>query len=162
MQFKDRHEAGRLLGLALLEYVGADALVVGLARGGVPVAVEVARVLEAPLDLWVVRKLGVPFRPELGMGAIAEGPALYLDRNLVATLRIESDDVMAVVRREADELRRRVALYRAGRSAPDVHHRTWSRRCAHWWLIWSVHSSRATCAPSVPGTRTSGRCRTPR
>lgn len=124
MQFRDRQQAGRELGRALLGYVGVDALVLGLPRGGVPVAVEVAGVLEAPLDIWIVRKLGAPPQPELGMGAIAEGPAIYLDRDMIAILGLTERQVMDVVRREADEIRRRVALYRAGRPAPDLRGRT--------------------------------------
>jgi putative phosphoribosyl transferase len=124
MQFKDRRQAGRQLGQALLEYVGASTLVLGLPRGGVPVAFEVARILEAPLDIWMVRKLGVPRQPELGMGAIAEGPAVHLDRDLVASAGLSAAQVMAVVHLEAAEIRRREALYRAGHPAPDVRGRT--------------------------------------
>ena len=124
MQFENRTEAGRTLGRALLTYAGRDLLVLGLPRGGVPVAFEVADMLAAPLDVWVVRKLGVPFQPELGMGAIAEGPAVYLDRDLVARLGLSSREVMDVVRREGDEVRRRVSRFRGARPAPEVKGRT--------------------------------------
>lgn len=99
-------------------------IVIGLPRGGVPVAAEVAAALHAPLDVWVVRKLGVPIQPELGMGAIAEGPSLVLDHDMVDAIGITDAEVMAVVRREADEVRRRVKLFRGERAAPDVHGRT--------------------------------------
>lgn len=124
MQFENRTDAGRRLARALLTYAGRDVLVIGLPRGGVPVAFEVASMLLAPLDIWVVRKLGVPFQPELGMGAIAEGPALVLDRDLIARLGISSREVMEVVRREADEVRRRVGRFRGQRPAPEVEDRT--------------------------------------
>jgi putative phosphoribosyl transferase len=124
MQFENRTDAGRRLGRALLTYAGRDVRVVGLPRGGVPVAFEVADMLAAPLDVWVVRKLGVPFQPELGMGAVAEGPALVLDRDLVGRLGISSREVMEVVRREADEVRRRVSRFRGERPPPDVEDRT--------------------------------------
>lgn len=124
MQFQNRTDAGRRLGRALLSYAGRDVLVLGLPRGGVPVAFEVASMLGAPLDVWVVRKLGVPFQPELGMGAVAEGPALVLDRQLIADLGVATREVMAVVRREADELGRRVLRFRGDRPPPDVSGRT--------------------------------------
>jgi putative phosphoribosyl transferase len=122
--FADRADAGRRLAEALAERDCAGSVVCGLARGGVPVAAEVAAALHAPLDVWVVRKLGVPFQPELGMGAIAEGPSLVLDRGMVEYLGITNAQVMAVVRREADEVRRRVRLFRGERPAPDVRGRT--------------------------------------
>ncbi|HSD90050.1 MAG TPA: hypothetical protein VLB44_21110, partial [Kofleriaceae bacterium] len=74
--FTDRREAGRALGQALIHHAGTDAIVLGLPRGGIPVADEVARILGASLDIWVVRKLGAPWDAELGVGAIAEGPAV--------------------------------------------------------------------------------------
>jgi putative phosphoribosyl transferase len=124
MRFHDRTHAGILLGKALADLRLDRPIVIGLPRGGVPVAAEVAAALDAPLDVWVVRKLGVPFQPELGMGAIAEGPSLVLDRRMVEMLGITSEQVMAVVRREADEVRRRVRLFRGERAAPEVRGRT--------------------------------------
>ncbi|HEU4730150.1 MAG TPA: hypothetical protein VFT22_19765, partial [Kofleriaceae bacterium] len=82
-RFVDRRSAGRLLGHALARYAGTNPVVLGLPRGGVPVADEIARMLSGTLDVWVARKLGVPFQPELGMGAIAEGPAVVLDRTIL-------------------------------------------------------------------------------
>jgi putative phosphoribosyl transferase len=123
-RFDDRRHAGRLLGAAVNAYRADQPLVLGLPRGGVVVAAEVAAALGAPLDLWIARKLGVPFRPELGMGAIAEGPALVLDRALVRDLGISPRQVLAVARREGAELRRRAARYRGDRPLPDVEGRT--------------------------------------
>jgi putative phosphoribosyl transferase len=124
MRFRDRRDAGIRLGRALVARGLERPIVIGLPRGGVPVAAEVAAALHAPLDVWVVRKLGVPFQPELGMGAIAEGPSLVLDHRMIERLGITDAQVMAVVRREADEVRRRVQLFRRGRDAPDVRRRT--------------------------------------
>jgi predicted phosphoribosyltransferase len=123
MQFENRRQAGRLLAKALIHHAGRDALVLGLPRGGVPVAYEVAATLEAPLDVLVVRKIGVPFQPELGMGAIAEGPSLYVNRDIVETVGISSIDFLRAARREAREVRARVARFRGGRLAPDVRDR---------------------------------------
>lgn len=120
MRFEDRHHAGRLLAKALAHYASRRPWVLGLPRGGVPVAYEVAETLGAPLDVCVVRKLGVPFQPELGMGAIAEGPSLWLNRDIVEMIRISDREIMRAVRREARVVRRRVALFRSGRPPPDV------------------------------------------
>lgn len=120
MMFEDRNEAGRLLARALSQYAGREPWILGLPRGGVPVAYQVAMALDAPLDVCVVRKLGVPFQPELGMGAIAEGPSLVVNRDLIEMLGISPREVMHAVRREAREVRRRVELFRDGRPAPDV------------------------------------------
>jgi len=124
MQFENRRTAGHALGAALLHHVGTGAIVLGLPRGGIPVADEVAHTLCAPLDIWVVRKIGVPLQPELGMGAVAEGPSLYLDRQLIRTLGLGDDVVAEAVRREVDEIDRRVQRLRGGAPAPDVRGRT--------------------------------------
>src|SRR5512139_1506715 len=118
--FADRRAAGRALAQALIHHAGTNAIVLGLPRGGVPVADEVARVLGGTLDVWVVRKLGAPFQPELGMGAIAEGPAVVLDRSIVRELGVSRADLFEVARREMDEVRRRVERFRRGRAAPDL------------------------------------------
>jgi len=122
--FADRRAAGRLLADALLPYGGISAIVLGLPRGGVPVADEVARVLGATLDVWVARKIGVPFQPELGMGAIAEGPASVIDRSIVEALGITQEQIDEVTRRETAELARRVELFRHGRPAPELRGKT--------------------------------------
>ena len=122
--FADRRAAGRELAQALIHHAGTNALVLGLPRGGVPVADEVARVLGATLDVWVVRKLGAPHRPELGMGAIAEGPAVVLDRSIIRELGVTRAEIIEVARREMTEVRRRVELFRKGRAAPELLGRT--------------------------------------
>lgn len=112
--FGDRAEAGRELGRRLeREYGGrSDLLVLGLPRGGVPVAFEVARVLGAPLDVLVVRKLGVPFQPELAFGAIAAGGTRYMDREVVRRTGLSEEQIEDVTAREREELRRREREFR--------------------------------------------------
>jgi len=118
--FADRRAAGRALGQALIHHAGTNPIVLGLPRGGVPVADEVARVLGGTLDVWVVRKIGAPFQPELGMGAIAEGPAVVLDRMIVRELGVSTADLLAVARREMTEVRRRVERFRRGRATLEL------------------------------------------
>ncbi len=123
--FRDRREAGGILGRGLSHYAcRADVLVLGLPRGGVPVAAEVARVLGAPLDVLIVRKLGAPGQDELAIGAIAEGGVRVLNRRLLADLGIDQRAVDRVVAREEAELRRRVKLYRGLRRPLPVESRT--------------------------------------
>lgn len=123
--FRDRTEAGRLLAEKLTTYSGRpDVLVLALPRGGVPVAYEVARALDAPLDVFVVRKLGVPGHEELAMGAIASGGVCVLNDDLVQTLRIPDQLIEVVTARERRELERRERAYRNGRPAPGVRGRT--------------------------------------
>ena len=125
LPFRDRAEAGRLLGARL---VGRDfpnnSIVLALPRGGVPVAFEVARALGLPLDVIVVRKLGVPWQPELAMGAIASGGVRVLDQHLIRMEGISQEDVEAVAAREGQEAERREQLYRAGRPALELENRT--------------------------------------
>jgi len=123
--FRDRHEAGRLLGAELERtYEGADAVVLGLPRGGVPVAFEVAQRLGAPLDVLVVRKLGAPFNPELAIGAIARGGVRVVDSDSIAYLDIEPDAIERILFREQTELERRERLYRAGKPPLDLRGKT--------------------------------------
>ncbi|KAF0958726.1 erythromycin esterase family protein [Rhodococcus sp. T7] len=119
--FQDRREAGRVLG-ELLEAYRTDprVVVLGLARGGVPVAWEVAAALDAPLDTFVVRKLGVPGREEFAMGALAGGGAIVLNDDLLRDLAITPRQLREVVDREGRELIRREAEYRDNRPPPDV------------------------------------------
>ena len=124
VRFRDRVDAGQKLAEALMGYRGQAPMILGLPRGGVPVAFEVARALAAPLDVWVVRKLGAPGRPELGMGAIAEGGGSYLDPNIRRILGVSREEVRAAVEREHRELERRSVLFRDGRPLPDVAGRT--------------------------------------
>ena len=119
--FKNRKEAGKILAEKLREYAGrSDVLVLGLPRGGVPVAYEVARALSAPLDVLIVRKLGVPGQEELGFGAIAADGEIVLNENLVRALHITREMVRRIVDRETEELNRRDVLYRGGRPFPRV------------------------------------------
>jgi putative phosphoribosyl transferase len=113
--FTDRADAGRQLARTLDHLRGPDTVVLGLPRGGVPVAYEVARALEAPLDVIVVRKLGVPFQPELAMGAVGEEDVLVLNSEVVRLSHVSEAEMAAVERREAAEVRERAARFRAGR-----------------------------------------------
>src|ERR1700681_988740 len=123
--FRDRRDAGRLLAEKLAAYANRpDALVLALPRGGVPVAYEVARALSAPLDVFVVRKLGVPGYEEMAMGAVATGGVLVLNDQLVERLGIPQHIIDAVAARERQELARRERLYRSGRPPLDVRGRT--------------------------------------
>jgi putative phosphoribosyl transferase len=123
--FSDRREAGRALAEELTSYRGNDGLLVlGLARGGVPVAWEVASVLHAPLDVFLVRKLGVPQWSELAMGALASGGGVVMNDNVVSSLRISPEQVRAVIDRETTELNRREQAYRGGRALADPHGKT--------------------------------------
>jgi putative phosphoribosyl transferase len=118
--FEDRVEAGRRLGQRLEYLRGQDIVVLGLPRGGVPVAFEVATALDAPLDVIVVRKLGVPFQPELAMGAIGEGGAHVLDKHIVSRVRVTEAELHAVEQRERALLETRVARFRKGRPRTDL------------------------------------------
>jgi putative phosphoribosyl transferase len=115
MRFRDRSDAGQQLGARLRHLRGEDVVVLGLPRGGVAVAAEVARIVAAPLDVILVRKLGVPVQPELGMGAIGEGGARVINRDVVAYARVSDTDLAAVEERERAELQRRAARYRRQR-----------------------------------------------
>ena len=115
MRFADRVDAGRRLAERLRDELGPDAVVLGLPRGGVPVAFEVAAALGLPLDVIVVRKLGVPYQPELAMGAIGEGVLVLNDRVLRAS-GVSQAGLSAVERRERAELDRRLAELRTGRA----------------------------------------------
>jgi predicted phosphoribosyltransferase len=126
MRFRDRAHAGRALGERLHDrYAGtADVLVLGLPRGGVPVAFEVARVLEAPLDVFVVRKLGVPGHEELAMGAIASGGTRVLNESVVGALGLGEQEIARAAAVERDELGRRERAYRGGRGPVEAMGRT--------------------------------------
>lgn len=114
IRFADRTEAGRRLAPLLAHLRGGDVVVVGLPRGGVPVAEEIAAALGAPLDVIVVRKLGVPFQPELGMGAIGEDGVRVLNPDVVRLARVGDEELAAVEARERLELERRAQRFRAG------------------------------------------------
>jgi putative phosphoribosyl transferase len=122
MLFRDRIEAGQLLAKSLNKYAGrTDVVVLALPRGGLPVAAEVAHALRAPLDVFLVRKLGVPGHEELAMGAIASGGIRVLNDDVVRYQRISETAIEAVAREEQRELQRRERLYRGDRPVTDVH-----------------------------------------
>ena len=122
--FRNRREAGRALGTELGAYTGRDDVVIlGLPRGGVPVAFEVAAMLDAPLDLFLVRKLGAPGQEELAMGAIASGGVRILNPAVIESLRVSADEIERVSKREEVELRRRELSYRGERLPLDLHGR---------------------------------------
>ncbi len=124
VNFKDRKEAGQILANKLSNYAGQNVIVLGLPRGGVPVAFEVAQALKAPLDVYVVRKLGVPGHEELAMGAIASGNVRVLNKPVIEDLRISDEAIEAETRKEQEELKRRELLYRGDRPPLDVSNRT--------------------------------------
>jgi predicted phosphoribosyltransferase len=125
LRYRDRTEAGKVLAERLAGYADEpDRLVLALPRGGVPVAFVVARALDAPLDVFLVRKLGVPGREELAMGAIASGGVRFLNKDVVRTHGIASGVIAEVVAAEQDELQRRRRAYHGDRPAPEVRGRT--------------------------------------
>lgn len=124
VRFRDRTEAGRQLATKLSAYANrANVLVIGLPRGGVPVAAEVAKALHAPLDICLVRKLGVPGHQELAMGAIASGGVRVLNDDLLDWLRISDKTINEVAARELREVERRDRKYRGDRPPPDLRDR---------------------------------------
>jgi len=123
--FKDRRDAGKKLAQKLTAYVRQpNLLILALPRGGVPVAYEVALALNAPLDIFIVRKLGLPGREELAIGAIATGGVRVLNRDIIRTLSIPEEVINFVAKRELREVQRREQLYRGDRPLPDVRDRT--------------------------------------
>jgi putative phosphoribosyl transferase len=124
-RFSNRTEAGKKLAIALSKYADrSDVLVLGLPRGGIPVALEVAKALNAPLDICLVRKLGVPGHKELAMGAIAAGGVRVLNYDVISWLGIASKTIDEVAARELKELQRRNRTYRGDRPIANVRNRT--------------------------------------
>jgi putative phosphoribosyl transferase len=124
-KFRNRTEAGKLLAGQLTDYANrSDVLVLGLPRGGVPVAYEVAKELDAPLDVCLVRKLGVPGHKELAMGAIAAGGVRVINENVIDWLRISPETINEVAAMEIRELDRRSHIYRGNRPLPKVKNHT--------------------------------------
>jgi predicted phosphoribosyltransferase len=118
-KFADRGEAGRILAQELLEFRGRpDVIVLALPRGGVPVAFEVATALEAPLEVFTVRKIGAPWNPELAIGAIASGGRRIFDPIALRQLQLPPDEIERMVAGETEELERRERLYRESRPFP--------------------------------------------
>lgn len=125
MKYRNRYEAGQRLGQSLESFERCpDVTVLGLPRGGVPVAYEIARALRVALDVFVVRKLGIPGRREFAMGAIASGGIVVLDNDLIARMRVTPAAVERVIAEERAELKRRERLYRGSRPPIDVRDRT--------------------------------------
>lgn len=122
--FADRHAAGRELARLLADLAAENPLVLGLARGGIPVAYAVAEALGAPLDVLVARKIGAPGNPEYGIGALAEGDVLVLNGQAVSRLLVSHEELEAAVARARDEIAARVARYRGGRPLPEMEGRT--------------------------------------
>lgn len=123
--FRDRRDAGKKLAQALSHYADrSDVTILALPRGGVPVAYEVALALSAPLDIFIVRKLGLPGREELAIGAIGSGGVRVLNDDVVRILNVPQEVINIVVQREREELQRRERIYRGDRSGPEVHDRT--------------------------------------
>ncbi|MGB3199586.1 MAG: phosphoribosyltransferase [Nodosilinea sp.] len=123
--FQDRTDAGRQLAERLKHYADrADVLVLGLPRGGVPVAFEVAEALHAPLDVCLVRKLGVPNHEELALGAIASGGVRVLNHEIISGLDISASTIDAIAAKERQELQRRDRAYRSDRPQPEIRDRT--------------------------------------
>lgn len=120
MGFRDRRDAGRQLGAALVRYRARRPLIVALPRGGVVVAAEVAAVLGADLDILVVRKLGAPDQPELGLGAIAEGGVVLLNKPLMRQVGVTKEQLQATIDAENEELKRRLEKYRGDREPIEV------------------------------------------
>lgn len=152
LPFKDRHEAGRLLGEALAQRWERRGecrapIVLALPRGGVPVAFEVAQSLDADLDLMLVRKLGTPGQEELAMGAIASGGTRVMNPDIVATLGIDEATITKVIERESRELARRERAYRGDRPAPDL-----SGRCVI--LVDDGLATGATMRAAIAAART--------
>jgi predicted phosphoribosyltransferase len=126
VEFRDRAEAGRRLGEAVAGLSLERPIVLGLARGGVAVASEVARVLGAPLDVVVVRKLGAPFQPELALGAVVNGERPHVERNeaVIRRVGVSEEELSGIERREIELLREREASYRSSRAPIDLEGRT--------------------------------------
>jgi len=125
MIFRDRTEAGQVLASKLTKYLNqVDTVILALPRGGVPVAYEIGKELGLPVDIFVVRKLGVPGHEELAMGAIASGGVRHINRDVVDQLRIESETIDVASRREQKEIERRERLYRGQRPPVDVRNKT--------------------------------------
>jgi predicted phosphoribosyltransferase len=122
MPFRNRTDAGRRLAEALMAYKDEHPVVLALPRGGVPVAAEVARALHAPIDLIIVRKIGVPYQPELAMGAIVDGPEPLVVRNedVIRVSGVSEHEFEAVRDAELEEIKRRRSRYLGGRSHPDL------------------------------------------
>lgn len=122
--FADRKEAGKMLAASLTEYRGQNALVLGIPRGGVPLAAEVAEVIEGELDVLVARKLGAPGSPELAIGAVTSNGGRYLNDRLIEEIGVSNDYLQWITAAEMDEAHRRETRFREDRPAPKIEGRT--------------------------------------
>ena len=121
MHYKDRYEAGKILAQDLERLRGDPGVIVlGIPRGGVVVAFEVARFLEAPLDVYITRKIGVPYNPELAIGAVASDGTMIVEHDLADHLGITSEYIEAETGRQREEIQRRLTLYRGERESPEL------------------------------------------
>src|SRR5215204_3321195 len=117
--FRDREDAGRQLAERLVQYRAEDPVVLALPRGGVPVGYEVARTLQAPLDVFIARKLGAPNQPELGIGAVAQDGSRVLNERIVEEIGVSEEYIERVVAEEIKEAERRFKLFRGERPEPE-------------------------------------------
>lgn len=122
--FKNRNDAGRQLAKELFRFVDVNPIILALPRGGIPIGYEIAKLCHAPLDVLVVRKVGLPDRPEFGVGAIAEGNVQLFDERTLKRLGISPSDLKGVINAETKELNRRVQTYREKSEPPSVKGRT--------------------------------------
>jgi len=122
--FRDREDAGRQLAERLVRYRDDDPVIFALPRGGVPVGYEIARTLEAPLDVFIARKLGAPDQPELGIGAVAQDGARVLNEPIVKEIGVSEEYIERVAAEETAEAERRLKLFRGDRPEPEVRERT--------------------------------------
>lgn len=123
-RFPDRRAAGQLLARELEQYAAESPVVIALPRGGLPVGFEVASALRAPLDVWVVRKLGVPWHPEFGMGAVAEGGYVYMSPKITREVGVSDAEIQQLLADKQREVEARVRLFRGSRPRPTLRSKT--------------------------------------
>ncbi|KTC68338.1 phosphoribosyltransferase [Legionella birminghamensis] len=123
-KYSNRRQAGKVLASHLEKFKDSNSIILGLPRGGIPVAFEVAKALRLPMDVFIVRKLGVPGYEELAMGAIASGGIFFINQDLVKSLNISSSDIEHVIEEEMRELKRREKVYRGDRPLPGLKNKT--------------------------------------
>jgi putative phosphoribosyl transferase len=121
--FQDRSEAGKLLGWQLLPFAEKSSIVLALPRGGVPVGYEIAKLLHIPLDIIIVRKIGLPASREFGVGAIVEGGALLIDNQALEKYGLSTPDLKEIITEETAELKRRIKIYRGSSKFPSIKNR---------------------------------------
>lgn len=124
VRFRNREEAGRRLAAELWDYAHRRPLILALPRGGVPVAYEIAHALLAPLDVWVVRKIGVPWHPELGIGAVAEGGYVHLSEDIMRRTGLSEEEILSATNKARRELEERVRQFRGPHPRPTLEGRT--------------------------------------